>query len=419
MIEEYPEVVLSTYKKMRDNGELYTVIPKETTAALKNACLKVYDSRYTQDDADILSVFFNVDKMKCDFRKVISGVKSDYFKALYNHIRDETDTNERNSDLLAWLIDFKPRPSGAYYKNLRESIKSNNAGETTIEIETDDVQQNNGEVEIRIETKSQENLGTGSVPYIEEPATETIGTTEREKTHITNPTTPPVIIIPVKTNDIDVDGGSNIKPPLTPEDPIYIPRFSPRYITLSCIILLFVGSTSFVAWEITPTAVRMPKSGEECMYWNEDHYEPIDCKKTVNKARIIPLDLKTLTQQRKINIPDTLTSYSIGKVWYKGYGAGHEYFTAAGVYPPDTVRTLKKLSSGIFKNHLSYYRYLLTRLVWFLCAAIFISLCGIWASKLRKEVKMPDKSKEADNTEVKSATESVHDVNESSLVRTG
>lgn len=407
MTEEYPELVLSTYKKMRDNGELYTILPKETTAALKNACLKVYDSRYNLEDADILSVFFNVDKMKCDFRKVISEVKSDYFKALYNHIRDETDTNERNSDLLAWLINFKPRPSGSYYKNLRENIKlTEKSGEKTTEVIIDNTNQNRGQEQVigNIALENQENLDIKLIEYTNEPTTEptsqstteTIGKTEDEKESISKPITPPVVIIPIKINDGKIDE-YNTKPPIQTEDPVYIPRFSPRYITISCIILLLVGTTSFVAWENSGTSVRMPNSDEKCMYWNEDHYEPVKCDEQIANATIIPLNLKKLQDQRKINLSDTLTSYSLGKVWYKGFVKDHEYFTDSGAYPLDTQRMLRPLSNTILSKYTSNYRYMLTRLVWFLCAAIFVSLCGYWASTLKKEVKQPVEEGETDN----------------------
>jgi|GEM_PF-690814 len=399
MTSEYPELVLSTYKKMRDNGELYTILPKETTAALKNACLKVYDSRYNQDDADILSVFFNVDKMKCDFRKVISDVKSDYFKALYNHIRDETETNERNSDLLAWLINFKPRPSGSYYKSLRERNKlAEAASEETVEIVTDEIEQNNAKEEGNIELKKNENVKESTAESNGQDIIEAIGKAENKKEPITKPTTPPIVIIPIKTNDVNINGGDTEPPPI-PVKPEYVPRFSPRYITISCIILLFVGSSSFVAWERSGIAVRTPDKQEKCMYWDVDHYEPIDCKRQVDGATIIPLDLKALEKQRKINLPDTLTSYSIGNVWYKGFVKDHEFFTAAGPYPTDTTRVLKKLTPIILAKYISNNRYLQTRLTWLLYATIFITLCGFGASRLKKEVKQPVEKPQAEEEE--------------------
>jgi len=391
MTPEYPELVLSTYKKMRDNGELYTILPKETTAALKNACLKVYDSRYNQDDADILSVFFNVDKMKCDFRKVISEVKSDYFKALYNHIRDETATNERNSDLLAWLINFKPRPSGSYYKSLRESLHNNGTDND------DEGKTNIDEEKVHTSTEIEEQGNTeeknNDVNELLDKSTGldiTKQTYETENQAVNKPLvklTDQVISISENNTKEEIKTGLD-----QVDELIQLPRFPTRYIIATCILLLFIGTTSFVAWENSATVIRNPTTDEKCMYWDDDHYEPVNCNAQINGVTIIPLDKKKLQHQRKINLPDTLTTYSLGKVWYKGFVKDHEFFTDSGAYPQDIQRVLKPLTNTILTKYTSNYRYMLTRLVWFLCAALFVSLCGIGASKTKKKIKISNQN---------------------------
>nr|WP_276901868.1 hypothetical protein [Pedobacter kyonggii] len=330
MPEDYQDLVLAAYKKMRDNGKLHVILPRETTTKLRTACLKVYESRYDSKDADILAMFFEVDKMGCDFQKILNKSEPDDYRALWNHITGGTETtDERNSDLLAWLIDLEPRPRSSYYLSPDKTIK----------------------------------IGGKPINDLFLP-----------------PSTPP----------------GQPKPP-TPPKSFYIPRFSPRYIILSCIILLFVCTASFAVWERWVKMVRMPESGEKFMYWDEDRYEPIKDEKQNVGATIIPLNIKTLTQQRKINLPDTMTTYSLGKVWYKGHGKDHEFFTDSGAYPLDLQRVLKPLSSTILTKYTSNYRYLLTRLVWFLCAAFFIGLCGYGVSTLKKEVKRPVEEGEIDS----------------------
>ncbi|QNN41516.1 hypothetical protein [Pedobacter roseus] len=325
MPEDYQDIVLAAYKKMRDNGKLYAILPRETTTKLRSACLKVYESRHDPKDLDILATFFDVDRMVCDIQKKLNESEPDDFRPLWNHITGGTvTTEERNTDLLAWLIDLEPRPSSSYYLSADKTIK----------------------------------IGGISIDDLFPPTTTT-----------TTTSTP------------DDEG------PIRPK-PIYIPRFSPRYITISCVILLLIGTTSFVAWETSTASVRMPKEDEKCMYWNEDHYEPVKCNAQIVNATIIPLNLKKLQHQRKINLSDTLTSYSLGKVWYKGFVKDHEYFTDSGAYPLDTQRVLKPLTNTILTKYTSNYRYMLTRLVWFLCAALFVSLCGIGASKTKKKIKV-------------------------------
>lgn len=348
MPEDYQDIVLDAYKKMRDSGKLHAILPQATTTRLRKACLQVYGSRNNPNDVDILSMFFKVDKMKCgDFRKVIDDSDSDDFKALYNHVKKEKGkTNEENTDLLAWLIDLEPRPRISYYLSPDKTIKIGG-------IPIDDLL---------------------SFPQPKPPKPE-----------------PP-------------------KPP-TPPERFYKPRFSPRYITISCIILLFISTTSFVVWERDTKMIRMPEASEKFMYWDGDHYEPIEDKNQNVGATIIPLNINTLTQQRKITLPDTLTSYSIGKVWYKGHGKDHEFFTAAGVYPLDTQRVLKPLSSLIQTKYTSNYRYLFTRLAWFLCSALFIGLCGYGVSTVKKV----DESKEEKNPEIQVSPETFHEMNGTTL----
>jgi hypothetical protein len=325
MPEDYQDIVLAAYKKIKNKGKLHAILPEETTTRLRKACLKVYNSRNNPNDIDILSTFFKVDKMKCDdFRKVIHDSEPDDYRALWKHIKGETETtDERNSNLLAWLIDLEPRPRSSYYYS---------SAEKTIKI--------------------------GGTPIDE---------------LFPSSKTPP---------------NGDTKQPETkqPKGPEFLPRFYPRYITISCIVLLFIGTTSFAVWERW-NKIRLPEPNEKFMYWDEDHYEPIKDGKQNVGAPIIPLNKRTLTQQQKITLPDTLTSYSIGKVWYKGHGKDHEFFTDSGAYPQDLQRVLKPLTNNILTKYTSNDRYMLTRLVWFICAAFFTGLCGFAVSKLEKEVK--------------------------------
>lgn len=326
MPEDYQDLVLAAYKKMRDNGKLYTILPKETTTRLRTACLKVYDSRYIPkeadilpNDADILSVFFEVDKMKCDdYRKVINDSEPDDFKALCNHIKGETGkTSEENTDLLAWLIDLEPRPRSSYYLSPDKIIK------------------------------------IGGKPIDDLPL-------------------PP----------------STTTPPIPPDPPksFYIPRFSPRYITVSCITLLFVCTASFAVWERWVKMVRMPELGEKYMYWDGDHYEPVKEGEQKAGVPIIKLNLQALKRQRRINLHDTMTNYSVGKVWHIKIGNNPEFYTDSGMHPVDTARRLRPMSSYVHTKYNSYPRYMLTHLVWFICAAFLISICGFGVSRMKRKV---------------------------------
>lgn len=382
MFEDYKKALLDFYLKKKENKLLTTNLENPGRDKLKKECVEVFLKKNTQRDKDFIRSIFDPTNKYEDQVRSIEKFKVDKLRPLVNFLTEGTSIREEKFvKLLGWLLDF---PAYDEWRELSEE-----------------------ELKLIFENaakKPEEKEQAGpNIP-------ELIGDVKAPDVISTPP--PPTIVIIEHPNEGGKGGDTSTPEPELPEVPTYIPRFSPRYITISCIILLILGTTSFAIWERLPTTVRIPEKGEKFMYWDDDHYESVKDEKQDVGAAIIPLNIKTLTQQQKITLPDTLTSYSIGKVWYKGHGKDHEFFTAAGVYPPDTVRTLKKLSPGILRDYVSYYRYLLTRLVWFLCAAFFVGLCGFAASKLEKEVKSEDKLQENDIKETLSASEATQVMNE-------
>jgi hypothetical protein len=134
------------------------------------------------------------------------------------------------------------------------------------------------------------------------------------------------------------------------------------------------------------TTVRMPNPDEKYMYWDGDHYEPV--KEGEQKAGVptIKLNLQALKRQRRINLHDTMTNYSVGKVWHIKIGNNPEFYTDSGMHPVDTARRLRPMSSYVHTKYNSYPRYILTHLVWFICAAFLISICGFGVSRIKRKV---------------------------------
>ncbi|MBT2562549.1 hypothetical protein [Pedobacter sp. ISL-64] len=408
MPEEYGKAVLTAYQKKKEDESLSSNLLNPTPGSLREECLIVYRERQlTSKDEEILRQFFGAAEQGKGYFGLINSSFASKFKQMPKIIRrDVPNPGIKFIELLAWLIDFQPRTSISYYnsfdkqdiiekpdvkidKTQNETTGDNDGGEQKLENEGNNIIEESG---------NKDEVEKGKKEPMEGPNTiEPFGETENrgEKEPVVKPTTPPVIIIPVKINDGDkgADETINVDPP---GEPVYEPRFPTRQIIITCITLLLIGSASFVVWENSATTIRLPKADEKSMYWDGDHYEPIKDGEQRAGATVIPLNIQTLKQQRKINLPDTLTSYSLGKVWYRGYGANHEYFTTAGLYPSDTSRVLKKLSTGILKNHISYYRYLLTHLIWLLCATFFISLCGYSASKMKRKVTVDNQEQKTD-----------------------
>ena len=252
MPEDYDDIVLAAYKKMRDNGKLQAILPESTTTRLRKAFLKVYDSINNPNDIDILSMFLKVDKLICDdFQKVIDDSDADDFKALYNHIKKgKGKTSEENTDLLAWLIDF---PTYNEWRELSEKELKLVFEEVAKKPIKEERQEEEDKNDVEEDLKSEEEVIPVEGSNDDQPKDEEF---EEEGQ---------------SSGELEDDEG------LEENDlgPMFIPRFSIRQITVASIILLFIGTTSFVACENSVTAIRTPNADEKFMYWDEDHYEPI------------------------------------------------------------------------------------------------------------------------------------------------
>jgi len=367
MFEDYKKILLDFYWVKHKNHRLSINLEDPGREKIRNECVEIFLRKNTQKDKDLIkSVFDPTNKFEDQVRS-IEKFKLDKLRPLVNFLIEGTNIREEKFvKLLAWLIDFPPYNEWRELSEEELKLIFDEAAKKQIEEEGQEEEDKNDVIIDEGELKSDE----------EEIQVEDSNDDEQKDEEFKEE----------GQSDDELEDDKDIEE--YNHEPIYISRFSIRHIMVASIILLFIGSTSFVVWENSATAVRMPDSDEKCMYWNEDHYEPVKCNAQINGVTIIPLDLKKLQHQRKINLPDTLTTYSLGKVWYKGFVKDHEFFTDSGAYPQDIQRVLKPLTNTILTKYTSNYRYMLTRLVWFLCAALFVSLCGIGASKTKKKIKV-------------------------------
>ncbi|RZJ90604.1 MAG: hypothetical protein EOO20_07635 [Chryseobacterium sp.] len=112
----------------------------------------------------------------------------------------------------------------------------------------------------------------------------------------------------------------------------------------SALALMVLGIMTFLLMKIF--------LGKQCMYWAGDHYEAIDCNRQIFGVQSIALDTMKLNHFKKITQPDTMTTYSIGKVWYiKTDNPKPECFTADGTHPFYPGRDLRPLTLTILRNH--------------------------------------------------------------------
>lgn len=93
------------------------------------------------------------------------------------------------------------------------------------------------------------------------------------------------------------------------------------------------------------------KRRRECMYWQDDHYEPAFCDEQISGQQLVAANEDMVRLFRKINTPDTLTvNNAIGRVWYDKSDKKVEFFTHYGL-SPRTGKTLKPVTKYIIEKY--------------------------------------------------------------------
>lgn len=315
MFDDYKTLVLQDYQEKISAGTLSLNLVNPTSAKVKADCIQVCEKRFLKKDEAVLRVFFNQQDGESAYRRAISQCDTDIFKPLCNFIRGKTsNTDDRNIELLAWLIDFDKRP----YSIWRNADKSGTVnGMLTSAHERTEIRQET--VEEVGETKEDAEIGNSG-----------IGEKEKKTEML------PESKSPVERN-VQIANGSlaDVKRPK-----VYGMGF---ILLIICVVVYLIDSR--VSGDM---AMR---GREECMYWNEDHYQPVACSKKINGAPVYALDSAKVTHLKKINRPDTLTRRSIGIVWYSKINNHVEFYTADGFHPIHNNRRLKPLTELILEKY--------------------------------------------------------------------
>ncbi len=107
----YKKWVLSVYDARLIAGQLSPELRSPTPADLKKETLRVCEKELTQQDTTIIRPFVHQKDEATSFYHAIKHHNAQPFKTLSNFLKDRSiDTHSRNIDLLACLLDLKPRP---------------------------------------------------------------------------------------------------------------------------------------------------------------------------------------------------------------------------------------------------------------------------------------------------------------------
>ncbi|TCV12601.1 hypothetical protein EDC17_102355 [Sphingobacterium alimentarium] len=129
MFQNYATEVLKFYEKKKASQELSVNLQHPTAGNLKSDCMALYKKPCNRVDLFMLKSFFGRSHEEQFHMSALRIFDRDKFKPLSNFILKGTKTNEKNVELLAWLIDFKPRPYAIYEKSIENDKELNMSGE--------------------------------------------------------------------------------------------------------------------------------------------------------------------------------------------------------------------------------------------------------------------------------------------------
>lgn len=110
---------------------------------------------------------------------------------------------------------------------------------------------------------------------------------------------------------------------------------------IALILVPLIGVSAYVGYQ---------NGKEECMIWQEDHFEKTTCSGAENEEILRAFRLENF---KKIAPTDTTTFFKNGKaqVWYDKSNNELEFFTAPGTHPTND-KTLKPITTYIIEKYI-------------------------------------------------------------------
>ena len=314
MNTHYQKRVLQTYHEKRADNKLSLNLIHSTPAKLRKECMEVFKTRYKKKDEEILKMFFGARDDEAGYIYAIRKFETDKFRPLDNFLKENTsDPDEKNIELLAWLIDFQPRPFQWNY----DYNKEYSATEVRIEIK-----EGNNPVQGKEEVREDKELNGATITEVfEEP-----GKIKEEIPDMTAQISEP--------NDVTNSESSARKG---------------RNILVLLLILAISGGGIYLGSKkiAEPVITRQ----EKCMFWTGDHYQPVSCNQKIDGTTVYALDTLKTKHFKKITRPDTLTNNSLRHVWYSKIDGTVEFYTSGGFHPVHTEKKLKPMTQLILNKY--------------------------------------------------------------------
>jgi hypothetical protein len=311
--EDYKQEVILAYQKQKNERDLSPNVERSTPGKLRSECIDVFLERYDPKDNPTFRALLKTRGDAPDYLRSLESCDSEIFKTLDNFLKGKTsNTSELNIELLAFLIDFKPRPHRAVdmvklVQAEKGLLKSQNEG-LTIEKEHTKVDET---VPVQQDNEDESSDDEQSAEALE---ITTIGSGPENTTSEPN-------------FGFGIDA-----------------KFKKSL--LAFFATLIVICVSYLIYNHT---------NHQCMYWKGDHYESIDCFEKIEGVTPIAYDEYTLEHQRKITNLGTITKADIAKVHYSKENGDVVFYTIGGDNPEDHRKRLLPMSENM------YIKYVLKR----------------------------------------------------------
>lgn len=303
MFSDYKLRVINLYLEKSRCRELPLNLLNSSPARLREECAVAAAERLSKRDEAALKVFFGSFSSPEDLYYLIKKADADKFKPLDNWMKRKSgDTDDKNVELLAWLIDFPERP---YINSYMRNSPAYHAAEGLSPAE-------------RTVGHSQPQSGR---PEAAGPGEDMDGQFLRYPA-ASGAQSPGAVFLSAKRSWSEK-----------------LPFLLAPAALIMFMLIFFAMNGDF-------------RKKDTCMYWAGDRFVRANFDQKIPNVQLVALDTFRLNNFFKITRTDTLGPQCVGKIWYSKINKQVEFFTTGGMHPRHPDRQLKPVSLYMFKKYI-------------------------------------------------------------------
>ncbi|HLF53236.1 hypothetical protein [Flavobacterium sp.] len=302
-LEDYKEAIQAKYEEEK-SGVYSSFLINPSRAKLRDLCIILFKEGRNSEDFTIFRNFFGFD-FKEDNSKDLKK-QTDKFRPLETFFKGETDlTDISGVDLAAVLVNFNPRPMHRFFK-VTDSTTTNKEEKPPYPIVEE-------KAEFTFEEQKKELTAITEAITIQEHATKTTIVPKTTLAHIQHKT--------ISVNQI--------------------------FKTIILIVVVLLSAYGIKAFFFP---------NKECMQWQNDHYEVVDCTNEIQGIGAIN-EVKPIMEEelklKKIEVTFQTPFFQKNKavIWYCKNNGKLDYFNTAGFHP-ENGKPLKPISQYIIDKYI-------------------------------------------------------------------